>query len=105
MVIMTVSLSNFFDCVMPSFSHHVQLVKDFYPNAIIKDPQLTLHVIESSDAKVVFSQQGAQLLSFIPKEQEDWFWLSPNSRFIAGQAIRGGVPVVCLVWLSSFGCQ
>jgi len=61
---------------------------------------LPLHVIESSDATVVFSQQGAQLLSFIPTGQEDWFWLSPNSRFIAGQAIRGGVPI-CLPWFSS----
>ncbi len=85
---------------MPSFSHRVQTVKDYYPNAITEDPQLPLHVIESSDATVVFSQQGAQLLSFIPKEQDDWFWLSPNSRFIAGQAIRGGVPI-CLPWFGS----
>ena len=85
---------------MPSFSHRIQTVKDYYPDAITEDPQLPLHVIESSDATVVFSQQGAQLLSFIPKEQGDWFWLSPNSRFIAGQAIRGGVPI-CLPWFGS----
>ena len=85
---------------MPSFSHRVQPVKDYYPNALTKGPQLKLHVIESLEATVVFSQQGAQLLSFIPKEQEDWFWLSPNSRFIAGQAIRGGVPI-CLPWFGS----
>ena len=84
---------------MPSFSHRVQPVKNYYPNAITKGPQLKLHVIESLEAKVVFSQQGAQLLSFIPKEQEDWFWL-PSSRFIAGQAIRGGVPI-CLPWFGS----
>ena len=41
---------------MPSFSHFVQTVKDYYPNAITEDPQLPLHVIESSDATVVFSQ-------------------------------------------------
>ena len=69
---------------MPSFSHHIQPVKDYYTNAITKGPQLKLHFIEISDAKAIFSQQGAHLLSFIPKEQEDWFWLSPNSLFIAG---------------------
>ena len=82
---------------MPPFSHRIQAVKDYYPDAITEDAQLLLHVIETPDATIVFSQQGAQLLSFIPKGQDDWFWLSPNSRFIAGQAIRGGVPI-CLPW-------
>ena len=85
---------------MPLFSHRIQTVKDRYPDATTEDPQLLLHVIESSDATVVFSQQGAQLLSFIPNGQKDWFWLSPNSQFVTGQAIRGGVPV-CLPWFGS----
>jgi len=47
--------------------------------------------------RVVLSLQGAQVLSYVPTEQPDLLWLSPNARFEQGKAIRGGIPV-CWPW-------
>jgi len=40
---------------------------------------------------------GAHVMSFIPHNSEDVLWMSPNSSFQVGQAIRGGIPV-CFPW-------
>lgn len=44
--------------------------------------------------------QGGQLLSWIPKDSEDVFWLSEIEPFINGNAIRGGVPI-CYPWFGA----
>ena len=41
--------------------------------------------------------QGAQLIRFMPKGETNWLWLSEEEPFLAGQAVRGGVPI-CWPW-------
>ena len=59
--------------------------------------ELLLYVVQNAFGKMVVSEQGAQVLSFIPDNQSDLLWLSPLAQFTAGKAIRGGIPV-CLPW-------
>lgn len=46
---------------------------------------------DSASARVFL--HGAHLTSFIPKGREDLIYISPNSRFERGTAIRGGIPI------------
>lgn len=48
-----------------------------------------------ADAKI--SLYGAQIISFRPRNEHEILWMSPMSKFEAGKAIRGGVPV-CFPW-------
>jgi glucose-6-phosphate 1-epimerase len=41
--------------------------------------------------------QGAHLVHFAPAGESNWLWMSPQSRFSTGVAIRGGIPV-CWPW-------
>lgn len=41
--------------------------------------------------------QGAHLTQFVPKNEPNWLWLSPNARFEPGRPIRGGIPI-CWPW-------
>lgn len=43
--------------------------------------------------KASFALQGAHLLSWKPAGEEEVLWLSNNTPFKNGVAIRGGVPV------------
>jgi glucose-6-phosphate 1-epimerase len=56
----------------------------------------TIH-INNRHASAVICLYGAQLLSYIPKNQQDILWMSEHSLFETGKAIRGGVPV-CFPW-------
>ena len=47
--------------------------------------------------RALISLQGAQVLSFCPKGEDDLLWLSPLETFRSGAAIRGGIPL-CLPW-------
>ncbi len=58
---------------------------------------LPLLVVESERCRAVLALQGAQLLSFVPRGDADWLWLSPKVTFTPGAAIRGGIPL-CLPW-------
>ena len=40
---------------------------------------------------------GAQLITFTPKEDTEWLWLSPFSDFSPQRAVRGGIPL-CFPW-------
>lgn len=53
--------------------------------------------IKNNRCSALASLQGAQILSFIPKNQPDLLWVSPNAIIETGTAIRGGIPV-CLPW-------
>lgn len=44
--------------------------------------------------------QGAQLLSFKPKNQLDWIWLSEEAEYKKGTSVRGGIPV-CWPWFGN----
>jgi glucose-6-phosphate 1-epimerase len=53
--------------------------------------------IETPLVEALVSLHGGQLLSFKPKGQEPFLWLSPAAHFKPGVAIRGGVPL-CWPW-------
>lgn len=48
----------------------------------------------------VIALQGAQLLSFCPQNQPDWFWLQPRQSFHPGSPILGGIPI-CAPWFGA----
>ncbi|MEN9569964.1 MAG: hypothetical protein RL172_1195 [Bacteroidota bacterium] len=53
--------------------------------------------ITTEHAEATISLYGAQLLSYIPCHQQDVLWMSKQSFFETGKAIRGGIPV-CFPW-------
>jgi glucose-6-phosphate 1-epimerase len=58
-----------------------------------------LAVVELTTASstTVVAQQGAQVLSFVPRGGRDWLWVSERARWGAGVALRGGIPI-CFPW-------
>jgi glucose-6-phosphate 1-epimerase len=40
---------------------------------------------------------GAQVLSFTPRGERDWLWVSEKARWDVGTALRGGIPI-CFPW-------
>lgn len=44
--------------------------------------------------------QGGQLIRFSPRGRSNWLWLSDQERFIAGKAVRGGIPI-CWPWFGA----
>lgn len=59
--------------------------------------ELEVLVIDHPQVKASFALQGAHLLSFKPAGEEEVLWLSGNTPFKNGVALRGGVPV-CWPW-------
>ncbi|WP_312210899.1 D-hexose-6-phosphate mutarotase [Pseudescherichia sp.] len=59
--------------------------------------ELELIVVDHPQVKASFALQGAHLLSFKPAGEEEVLWLSGNTPFKNGVALRGGVPV-CWPW-------
>jgi glucose-6-phosphate 1-epimerase len=58
-----------------------------------------IHVsTNDSDAEIYL--HGGHVTSFIPKGNDDYFWLSPLSPFGDGKAIRGGIPL-CFPWFGN----
>jgi len=54
--------------------------------------------VTNRNARALISIYGAQVLSYLPAGQtEDLFFLSPQSFYKEGKAIRGGIPV-CWPW-------
>jgi len=53
--------------------------------------------VVNSSASALISLYGAQVLSFKPNGEQDLLWVSAESRFVSGRAIRGGIPV-CWPW-------
>ncbi len=61
--------------------------------------ELDLIVVDHPQVKASFALQGAHLLSWKPAGEEEVLWLSNNTPFKNGVAIRGGIPVCCtVVW-------
>jgi len=44
--------------------------------------------------RATVSLHGAHVLTYQPPDQAPALWLSEHSRYEAGQAIRGGIPVI-----------
>lgn len=58
---------------------------------------LELIVIDHPQVKASVALQGAHLLSWKPAGEEEVLWLSNNTPFKQGVALRGGVPI-CWPW-------
>jgi glucose-6-phosphate 1-epimerase len=58
-----------------------------------------LPVIELTTAAstCTLALQGAQVLSFVPRADQEWLWVSERANFVVGKALRGGIPV-CFPW-------
>lgn len=67
-----------------------------------KDGKGELPVIEikNSYASAIISLQGAQILSWIPRGEEEVIWLSEDASFATGKSVRGGVPI-CWPWFGA----
>lgn len=59
--------------------------------------ELDLIVVDHPKVKASLSFQGAHLLSWKPAGEDEVLWLSNNTPFKNGVAIRGGVPI-CWPW-------
>ncbi len=59
--------------------------------------ELDVIVVDHPQVKASFALQGAHLLSWKPAGEEEVLWLSGNTPFKTGVALRGGVPV-CWPW-------
>jgi glucose-6-phosphate 1-epimerase len=53
--------------------------------------------IEATAATAAIALQGAQVLSFTPRDGRAWLWLSERARWFPGSALRGGIPI-CFPW-------
>ena len=56
--------------------------------------------IQNNQASAIVSLQGAQLLSWIPKGEENVIWLSEDASFVPGKSVRGGIPI-CWPWFGA----
>lgn len=65
--------------------------------SVRQQDQLEVIVIEHAQVRAAVALQGAHLLSWQPKGAEQVLWLSDNTPFKTGVALRGGVPV-CWPW-------
>lgn len=59
--------------------------------------ELEIVVVDHPAVKAAIALQGAHLLSWRPAGEEEVLWLSNDSAFTSGVAVRGGVPV-CWPW-------
>ncbi|BBL73246.1 D-hexose-6-phosphate mutarotase [Methylomagnum ishizawai] len=53
--------------------------------------------VNNAQGSGVLALQGAQLLTWAPKDQAAVVWLSPQAKFACGKSARGGVPI-CWPW-------
>lgn len=61
---------------------------------------LAIANITSNSGKASIALNGGTVLSFAPNGEEDVLWVSSESAFEEGKAIRGGIPV-CWPWFGS----
>ncbi|WP_058909775.1 D-hexose-6-phosphate mutarotase [Entomohabitans teleogrylli] len=62
-----------------------------------KMDELELLVVDHPQVRASVALQGAHLLSWKPAGEEEVLWLSDNTPFKTGIALRGGVPI-CWPW-------
>lgn len=65
--------------------------------SVRQQDQLEVIVIEHEQVRAAVALQGAHLLSWQPSGAEQVIWLSNNTPFHKGVALRGGVPI-CWPW-------
>ncbi|OAT46722.1 aldose 1-epimerase family protein [Proteus hauseri ATCC 700826] len=64
--------------------------------------ELPILVISHPKVRAAISLQGAHLIAWQPAQEHPVFWLSEDSLFTPGVAIRGGIPI-CWPWFASAG--
>lgn len=60
--------------------------------------------VQNEHASACISLQGAQVLSWIPKNNEEVIWLSEDAKYSVGQSVRGGIPI-CWPWFGAHTSQ
>ena len=65
--------------------------------SVRQQDQLDIIVIDHALVRAAIALQGAHLLSWQPQGAEPVLWLSDNTAFQKGKALRGGVPI-CWPW-------
>ncbi len=73
---------------MPTTAPHVER---------IELDELVCWRIRTAHANLLIAQQGAQVLTYQPHDQQPVVWLSEQAAYKKGQSVRGGVPV-CWPW-------
>jgi len=63
---------------------------------------ITVVEITNNQASAAISLQGAHLLSWVPRGEDEVIWLSEDAKFAPGKSIRGGIPV-CWPWFGAHG--
>lgn len=58
---------------------------------------LTTATVENALCSAAVTLLGAHVISYQGKGQPDLFWMSPNSAYRIGKALRGGIPL-CWPW-------
>jgi len=53
--------------------------------------------VETPASTAAVALHGAQVLSFAPRGEADWLWVSERARWAPGAALRGGIPL-CFPW-------
>ena len=53
--------------------------------------------VETPASTAAVALHGAQVLSFAPRGDRDWLWVSERARWAPGAALRGGIPL-CFPW-------
>jgi len=56
--------------------------------------------IKNAQASAVISLQGAHLLSWVPKGEDEVIWLSDDAKFAPAKSVRGGIPI-CWPWFGA----
>lgn len=74
------------------------VVKEITPMLTLRQMgELEVMVVDHPQVRAVLALQGAHLLSWKPAGEGEVLWLSNNTPFTNGKALRGGVPV-CWPW-------
>jgi glucose-6-phosphate 1-epimerase len=58
---------------------------------------LVVAEVNNKKGTALIALQGAQVLSWAPKDEQPVIWLSKEAKFLPGKSMRGGVPI-CWPW-------
>ena len=67
-----------------------------------EDVDFPIFEIDHPKCKARIALHGAQVLAWLPANEAEVLYLSPESHFTEGKAIRGGIPL-CWPWFSAHG--
>jgi glucose-6-phosphate 1-epimerase len=89
---------NIKDCIMINKIFALPIIEQISPVLSRRQlDELEVVVVDHPQVKASFALQGAHLLSWKPTGEDEVLWLSNNTPFKTGVALRGGVPI-CWPW-------